>query len=482
MPNDLFDPVVPPQRLNPTFTLLRDSAGSEPARHMMNMAFDTLVDSDGNFVEQFQTQGFDARVFELYLHAYFSDLEGVKVVRPARPDFLVTLGGLTVAVEATTSNPAQGRGGAPAPTANIEVTDAHYAAAKRSGLVDTLAVFAPDLDLESRAHTIARAEHEFPIRIAGPLTAKLGHRYWELPDVAGRPLVLAVEAFHAPDALTFSSAGLTGYLYGIEQTWSHDAAGTLHVQNAARTEHRVGKKSIPSHFFGLTDAEHVSAVMFTNSGTTAKFGRLGYQAGFHRGNVYMFRSGFYHDPDPNATAPRYAVYDLASPPFLETWGDGLVVCHNPHALIPLPRGYFPDATDVYKSGEQVAADVRATHAYLSTTQIIVGVTDSPVPTAEDAPDHVGSLLQWQFESLAPPLPNRADPATREVGWFGNLALTDVGVVTVDGAKRYRFHRYHAARSDGSECVLVESSEPTKTEDEARNMLLAQLRQISADRR
>jgi hypothetical protein len=196
----------------------------------------------------------------------------------------------------------------------------------------------------------------------------------------------------------------------------------------------------------------------------------------------MLRAGFYHDPDPNSTEPHYAVYDLASPPFVETWGDGLVVCHNPSARIPLPRGFFPDATDVYRMGDHVAADVRATHAYLSTTQIIVGVSDSPVPAAEDALDHVGSLLQWQFESLAPPPPAGADPSTREVGWFGNRACTDVGVVTVDGTKRYRFHRYRAPQSEGAESVeLVESSDPTESEEEAREMLLAQLRRVSQDR-
>lgn len=100
------------------------------------MTYDTFHDADGNFVEQFQTHGFDARVFELYLQAYFETLDG-HVERPARPDFLVTCGGVTVAVEATTSNPPQARGtsqlGAlPA----VAVMDAHYAAAQQFANAD----------------------------------------------------------------------------------------------------------------------------------------------------------------------------------------------------------------------------------------------------------------------------------------------------------------------------------------------------------
>ena len=30
----------------------------------------TFNDKDGNFVKDFQTAGFDARIWELYLHAY----------------------------------------------------------------------------------------------------------------------------------------------------------------------------------------------------------------------------------------------------------------------------------------------------------------------------------------------------------------------------------------------------------------------------
>ena len=61
-----------------------------------------------HFVEQFQTSGFDARIFELYLHAYFESSGYVISRTRSNPDFILTRQRATVAVEATTSNPSGG--------------------------------------------------------------------------------------------------------------------------------------------------------------------------------------------------------------------------------------------------------------------------------------------------------------------------------------------------------------------------------------
>ena len=78
-------------------------------------------------------------------------------------------------------------------------------------------------------------------------------------------------------------------------------------------EHRLGGKEIRSNFFGQPGTEHVSAVLFTNSGTYPKFNRMGYQAGYHRGNIVMIRTGTAYDPDPNSASAREFVYDLDNP-------------------------------------------------------------------------------------------------------------------------------------------------------------------------
>lgn len=72
---------------------------------MINEIFGEFDDPEGNFVEQFQTGAFDARIFELYLFAYLTR-SGYRVQRNhAQPDFIATRDGITVAIEATTVNP-----------------------------------------------------------------------------------------------------------------------------------------------------------------------------------------------------------------------------------------------------------------------------------------------------------------------------------------------------------------------------------------
>ena len=106
---DLFDSIVAEDKLNPAFSKIANWPVSEPGRLMANKVFQDFKDTDGNFIEQFQTTGFDSRVFELYLFAVFSK-SGYDVIQDYnRPDFLIRKDGITVAVEATTVNPAYGK-------------------------------------------------------------------------------------------------------------------------------------------------------------------------------------------------------------------------------------------------------------------------------------------------------------------------------------------------------------------------------------
>jgi hypothetical protein len=437
----LFDLVVPVDRLHRSVANLRAFPGSEPTRLMLEEAFATFQDVDGNFVEQFQTSGFDARVFELYLHAYFQDVE-FSVERPSqRPDFLITRERLTVAVEATTSNPnksvAAGSAAPPhtEPTATeASIVEVHREVRHRPGRDDALSA----LSSEERAEHMIRHEHEFPIRVGSALYSKLAKRYWDLPAVAGKPFVLAVEAFHAEDSLYFSSSALADYLFGIQQTWTHDESGNLHVSNEPRSTHQLGPKAIPSHFFAQPGAEHVSAVLFTNSGTTAKFTRMGYQAGFHRGNLIVARSGFFIDPDPNSTTPLQRSYYLHDRPFYEEWGHGVVIFHNPNALRPVPKDFFPHATQVYMRGVDLVADGSLYSPYLSRTISVVFNDDTFMPV-DLAPGGIGTLLEREFEQLGPMRSPVHNAVATEVSWFANRSRTVLGVVIQDNTdKDYNF--------------------------------------------
>ena len=59
-----------------------------------------FIDIDGNFVEQFQSAGFDSRLWELYLNAYLTEEQLFINREHNAPDFIVKKYGKSVAIEA----------------------------------------------------------------------------------------------------------------------------------------------------------------------------------------------------------------------------------------------------------------------------------------------------------------------------------------------------------------------------------------------
>lgn len=390
---DLFKPIVPEKRLNADFKLISTWPGAEPARLMMNKIFETFPNRDENFVEQFQTGAFDARLFELYLYAYLS-ASGYQIARDYdQPDFIITSrNGITAAIEATTVNPIQDKSGK----------------AKKVPFEDL-----PPEKLRERL------ENELPIRFGSPLFSKLQKRYWELPHCRGIPLVFAIEAFHQEGPVFPSANALGDYLYGLRHfpTWTED--GKLVVESNRIEQHQLGTKTIPSNFFNQPNAEHVSAVLFTNSGTFPKFTRMGYQAGLHRGNLQVTRIGHCYNPDPNAADPLIFKYDLDSPPLPETWGQGLMIFFNPNALKPLPRDYFVDAARSYIDNGQLASDMPPFYPFSSftNTALLEGFGED----SADKQPPIFSLLKSEFDGKAPKRPARADLLYIEKEWYGSKA-------------------------------------------------------------
>jgi hypothetical protein len=241
---DLFDPVVPEIRLNPRFKLVADGRAYAPARATMRETFAKMGPRDPNFIEQFQTTGFDARFSELYLYAAL-DSAGFDVATiGAAPDFVVSGHGHEWAIEATTANPARGA----APPAN------------------------PDDPVELQRYI----DGELAVRLGSALFSKLSRRYWELPHVAGKPFVLAIQNFASEQSLHFADTALAHYLYGFRTYSERSPDGRLLAYTAdVEAIQGEGGKSIPSNFFATPGAEHVSAVLWTNSGTVAKFARGG---------------------------------------------------------------------------------------------------------------------------------------------------------------------------------------------------------------
>jgi hypothetical protein len=345
---DLFAPVAAEDRLDSRFLTVATHPLQAPARAMARRVFADFVDTDGNFVEQFQTAAFDARTWELFLWAYLSDSGFSLDRRYPAPDFMCAKGDAMVAVEAVIANPS---GGVATPM-TVE------------GL-QRLAERQPE-------EILRRSQQEQPIRLGSPLSSKLRKRYWELSHVKDIPLVFAIESFAAEDALYFSDTGLGSYLYGLWAVPSRDVdSRRLVVTHIPLAEHREGEKVIPSGFFLQPDAEHVSAVLFGNTGTFPKFGRMAVQIGLDAAGVRMVRFGACYDHDPNASEPFQFRYDVARRPeewgSPETWGEGLSMFHNPNALQPVAEELFPGIAHHRLEDGQVTATIPLFHPFVSQT-------------------------------------------------------------------------------------------------------------------
>ncbi len=340
-PVDFFTPVVSAEKLSKAFVQLAAGEGFSPARGLIESMMHHYEDVDGNFIEQFQTTGFDARFWELYLFAVLTE-QGFAFDRTyAAPDFLCNSLLQTIFVEAVTVNPS------------------------RSGSVVTEVTQPPNKD-----EMIAYFKNYLPMKWGSALVSKLRKEYWKLEHVKDRPIVFAIQDFHARRSMTYSNSSLPPYLYGLEFFAYHDAQGNLQVKANPIKEHKWGTKTIESGFFSLPGGEMISAVINNPTATLSKFNRMGRLAGFGSGRVKMYRVGTAYDPDPNASVPRVYKIDVDDPAYTELWIEGMNVYHNPNARYPLDPSLFPEAMHHRLKGDQLVATYPDFHPYTAETLIV----------------------------------------------------------------------------------------------------------------
>jgi hypothetical protein len=306
---DFLKAVVPETELNSNFKVLRDSLSHEAHREVLRELWARFPNPDGGFIREFQTEHFDRRIWELYIFALGS-AGPFTVSRPHHaPDFLFEREGVEIWIEATTANPS---------TANP----------LKSGK-------------KTAEELIAEANEEVPIRLGSSLYSKLRARYWELPHVSGRPLVLAIGDFSQGAGPRHSDFPLVRYLFGQDAKVVSMPGESVRLETV-KVETHSAWKTIPSGFFNLPEAENVSAVLFSNEGTLPKFGRMGFSFGRHT-SVRMWRVGTCIDFDPRATYPSAFGYLVGDAP--EEWAHGAYLYHNPNAKFPIPLDVFrgPDA-------------------------------------------------------------------------------------------------------------------------------------------
>lgn len=356
-------------QLHQQYLTLRDSPAYEPARLVLKELQQSFIDPDGNFVEQFQTTGFDSRTYELFLYAMFME-SGHHIERGQRsPDFLLSKDGVTAGVEAVIAAEPSNQGVVPYQAIGEEKTEEEM---------------------------LNEIRHTLPVRLGSPLFTKLQKKYWEQPHMAGHPLVFAIQDFHRPGALNSSSVALSQYLYGQEHKWYFTEKGEL-VISSTPLDHHEGHKRIPSGFFKQPGAENVSAVLFCNTGTIPKFARMGQQGKYRSDGVRMIRYGFCYDHDPNAAVPQPFLYEVGDPESgVETWREGTVLMHNPAALHPLERGWFGSAIEERWADNQIITTMFETFVpYSSMTTMFDSQT--PQEKLQDFANEATTVMSTEYE-------------------------------------------------------------------------------------
>ena len=99
LPTD-FDP----SKLHPYFRLLLEDPGRKPARAVIREIGPWLAPQDPHLVKEFQTKGFDQRLWEIYLWAALKEF-ALDVEQLEAPDFRCTGRGHDFTLEATTVAP-----------------------------------------------------------------------------------------------------------------------------------------------------------------------------------------------------------------------------------------------------------------------------------------------------------------------------------------------------------------------------------------
>jgi hypothetical protein len=359
-PNTPFDllrvpPEADPAKLHPYFKELAERPGREPARAVVREIGPWLAPSDPHFVQEFQFSQFDQRLWELYLWAAFREL-GFDIEQLESPDFMCRAPGIAFTIEATTVAPS---------------SSGALAAHPNPRTPEEMKAFLADY---------------MPIKFGSSLTSKLnkkdaqGRHYWERDETKDKPFVLAVADFHKRaeqdqlGSMTFTHSALWPYLYGHRVEWEIED-GLLKVQAIKNPTHQFGEKVIPSGFFDQPGAENISAVLFSNAGTLAKFDRMGVVAGFAAPDHSYIRTGYRFNPDPNATRGIPFSEDVSDSAYIEGWSDELQIFHNPNARIPLAHDWLTGLAQFYFKEDKQYSLIPDHHVWSSMTMLMHGLSD-----------------------------------------------------------------------------------------------------------
>jgi len=336
---DLFTICVPESKLNPAFLRLLNWRAYSPAKELLIAITDDFEDKDGNFVKEFQTHGFDARIWELYLFCYLKEENFKLQDLGSRPDYFIKKYEKELCIEAVTVGRKEKR-----TKGNIFLNNRNR--------MDSLN--ATDYSMDKMA-----------LRFGSPLYTKLQKKYHELDNVQGKPLIIAIADFYEDFSMTYTFNAVVNYLYGYKHSPIYDSNGNLIVVPKEIEGHEKGDKLIPSGFFFQENAENISGVLFSNLGTISKFNRIGLGSGYGEKDIVINQVGMKYKYDLNAIYPKHFQRLITYGSGDESWSEGMSLFHNPNAKHPIPKHLFEKTTQhSFKEGE-IVSYILEPHPYFS---------------------------------------------------------------------------------------------------------------------
>ncbi|MGM3214913.1 hypothetical protein ACSQ5K_04605 [Pseudomonas sp. PhalM4] len=281
---------------------------SRKSRHkaawMIGHLYYSMPRPDPNWVRDFQTENLHTRLWELHLLACFREQGRFVSQDYPSPDFCISRrNGECAWIEAVTTNPSE-----------------------RYDHATTWAEPPPSDLLE-------RLIGQAAVRFANTIRSKLQRGYDQYPHVAGQPFALAVADFHAQGSMTWSRPALIAYLYG-EYATTQDVDGSKKAVGV-KIDHLLGDQKTPAGLFRFPENSGLSAVIFSNGCSLAKFGRVLVSITQHD-EFTNTRFGEILDRTPGALTGLPFCLDVTSAEYRDLWPQGyepwsaeLEVFHNP---------------------------------------------------------------------------------------------------------------------------------------------------------
>lgn len=301
---DLFTPVVESALWHPNFRNFMEFQ-SPQFRAVIQGWAKGFADRDGKFVREFQTT-MNSSFWELYLHAALRELGYAIDFSVPSPDFVVAKGAAAAGFEAVIASNAEG--------------------------------FAPEWARDYSPEALAKVNiYEIvrlsAVRLAQAITSKhkkFRDSYSKLPHAAGKPFVVCVAPMDQPFFFLANDNALRQVLYGYDQplVLPDPETGELRQigESLVDSVTKDNGAEIPLGFFRDERMKEVSAVVFSQTATASKVHALQEEDG---------RKIVFHYVRYKADSTKPEQGSAEKHDYTESLLDGLHVCLNPFASIPL---------------------------------------------------------------------------------------------------------------------------------------------------